>query len=46
MNDFQLWMISQGYYREHQTHGAWFKNGILVTGKELNEKFSEWKNFS
>jgi len=43
-NDFQLWLIEQGYYREKTSSGPWYKDGFLVTGIELNDKLNEWMN--
>lgn len=42
-NDFQIWLMSQGYYRNETTGGAWYKDGNIVTGKELNDKLNDWK---
>jgi len=42
-NDFQKWLISQGFKREHGTHGAWVKDGVIVSGKLLSDKLEEWK---
>ena len=41
VNDFQKWLMEQGYYRGGG--GAWMKDGLIVSGKELNEKLNEWK---
>lgn len=40
-NDFQKWLMEQGYYRENG--GVWMKDGLIVSGKKLNEKLNEWK---
>jgi len=40
-NDFQQWLIEQGYYRENGL--AWMKDKLLVSGKELYDKLEEWK---
>lgn len=37
LNDFQKWVINQGYSR---------KNGEIVSGKELSKKLSELKNIN
>ena len=42
-NDFQIWLRSQGYTREHGTWGAWMKDGEFVSGKLLHDKLEEWK---
>lgn len=44
-NEFQKWLIEQGYYRENG-NGAWIKDGLIVSGKELNDKLNEWKMLS
>jgi hypothetical protein len=44
-NSFQKWLIEQGYYRENGD-GAWMKDGLIVSGKELNNKLNEWKMLS
>lgn len=41
-NDFQKWLMDQGYYRENGS-GAWMKDGLIVSGKELNDKLNDWK---
>jgi len=41
-NDFQKWLMEQGYYRENGG-GAWMKDEMIVSGKELNNKLKEWK---
>ena len=38
VNDFQKWLMEQGYYRGDG--GAWMKDGLIVSGKELNEKLN------
>lgn len=43
-NDFQKWMIEQGYTREFYPFGAWQKNGETVSGYELNQKLNEYKS--
>ncbi len=43
-NDFQTWLINQGYTRQHVTWGAWIKDGIVVTGKELFDKLKEFNS--
>ena len=40
MNDFQLWLTNQGYYREL---GVWMKDGLIVSGKVLYDKLEEYK---
>lgn len=45
-NDFQLWLMEQGYYRDKTSGGAWAKDGNIVSGKELNDKLNEWKLLS
>lgn len=40
-NDFQKWLIKQGYYRQNGD-GAWMRAGVIVSGKELNDKMNEW----
>ena len=44
-NDFQKWLMQQGYYRENGI-SAWMKDGLIVSGKELNDKLNEWKTLS
>jgi hypothetical protein len=41
-NDFQKWLISQGYNRK-STSLLWMKNGELVSGKKLRQKLNEFK---
>ena len=41
-NDFQKWLISQGYSRK-DGNLEWLKDGEIVSGKELSEKLNEWK---
>lgn len=43
MNDFQKWLVAQGYHRQN-SNGAWMKGQELVSGKELNEKLKEFKS--
>lgn len=45
-NDFQIWLINQGYTREHETWGAWIKDGEPISGKLLYDKLEEWKKIS
>jgi len=45
-NDFQLWIIDKGYYRNKKTGMAWAKDGVIATGKELNELLKEWKELT
>jgi hypothetical protein len=40
-NNFQLWLKSQGYYRNNGLE--WMKNNEVVSGKELNDKLNEFK---
>lgn len=42
-NDFQKWLIAQGYYRNTSTDRNWAKDGKIVSGKELSDKLNEWK---
>ena len=41
-NNFQNWLISQGYSRKDGSL-EWLKDGKIVSGKELSEKLSEFK---
>ena len=34
--------MSQGYYRK-DGNLEWMKDGVVVSGKELNDKLKEWK---
>ena len=34
-NEFQKWLMAQGYVREHETWGAWLKDGE-VESDEIN----------
>lgn len=43
MNNFQLWLISQGYYREND-NGAWMKDNKILSGRELFDLLNEYKN--
>lgn len=43
-NNFQQWLMSEGYTREHGESGAWLKDGIVVSAKELSDKLEEWKS--
>lgn len=40
-NDFQIWLMGQGYYRGDDL--TWMKDGVIVSGKELYDKLNEWK---
>lgn len=42
-NDFQEWLITQGYYRNAETSWCWYKDGTIATGEELSDKLNEWK---
>jgi hypothetical protein len=44
-NDFQSWLMGQGFYRVSWSL-VWFKNGEPVDGKEIHEKFEEYKEFA
>lgn len=44
-NDFQSWLMGQGFYRVSGS-SVWFKNGEPVDGKEIHEKFEEYKEFA
>ncbi len=39
-NDFQKWLINQGYYRKEGSL-LWLKNGEVVKGRELSKKLNE-----
>lgn len=41
-NDFQKWLMSQGYYR-YDSDLEWLKDGEIVTGKQLLVKLNEFK---
>ena len=45
-NDFQIWLMSQGYSREYETWGAWLKDGELTTGEDIFYKMEEWKKLN
>lgn len=34
--------MKKNYYRENG-NGAWMRDGLIVSGKELSEKLNEWK---
>jgi hypothetical protein len=42
MNEFQKWLIKQGYYRSEKSL-VWKKNDEIVDGAELSKKLDEWK---
>lgn len=41
-NDFQKWLMSQGYYRKKGSL-LWYKDGVIVRGRDLGKKLHEWK---
>ena len=43
MNDFQKWLISQGYYRKKGSL-LWYKGGVLCEANDLHKKLREFKN--
>ncbi len=44
-NDFQIWLMSQGYYRKDGDL-EWMKDGVVVSGNELYHKLNEWKKLT
>lgn len=45
MNEFQKWLMSQGYYRNN-SDSEWLKDDEIVNGKELLIKLNEFKNLT
>ena len=41
-NDFQKWLMNQGYYRKEGSL-LWWKDDNIVNGAELSKKLNEWK---
>lgn len=41
---FKEWMYSKGYSKEYGPWGAWWKDDVLVTGKELSDLLDEYKS--
>lgn len=41
-NEFQIWLMSQGYYRKKGSL-LWWKDDKIVGGAELSKKLNEWK---
>jgi len=41
-NDFQIWLVNEGYYRKEGSL-LWWKDDKIVNGSELYKKLNEWK---
>jgi hypothetical protein len=44
-NEFQIWLMKQGYYRNNDSL-VWWKDDKMVDGKELNRKLNQWKSLT
>jgi hypothetical protein len=41
-NEFQIWLMNQGYYRKEGSL-VWWKDDKIVDGAELRRKLNEWE---